>query len=159
MGCDPFNAKAVQRVLDIKQRSAAKGMIVIAASLEQALPHLNWEALPDSRRRAILSSWPGPNTWLIPCQPGVPNWLRGEHDTLAVRVTAHPVAADLCRAFGGLVVSTSANRAGEAAAQCIGDISTDLLTQLDGWVAGDTDGRARPSTIRDARSGAVVRAA
>lgn len=157
LGCDPFNAEAVQCLLDIKHRPAAKGMIVIAADLAQALPHLYWDELPPARRDAILASWPGPNTWLIPCRPQVPEWLRGEHDTLAVRITDHPIAAALCRAFGGVVVSTSANRAGEPPARQIEELPTDVLGRLDGWIAGDTSGLAQPSTIRDARTGAILR--
>lgn len=157
LGCDPFDADAVRRLLALKRRPAAKGMIVIAADLAQALPHLLWDDLPEPRRQAILASWPGPNTWLVPCRPHVPEWLRGEHDTLAVRITAHPIAAALCRAFDGPVVSTSANRAGEAPARRLQDLPPELLSQLDGWLDGDTDGLAQPSTIRDARSGAILR--
>ena len=157
LGCDPFDADAVQRLLDLKRRPAAKGMIVIAADLAQALPHLLWHDLPETRRDAILASWPGPNTWLIPCKPGVPDWLRGDHDTLAVRITAHPVAAALCRAFGGVLVSTSANRAGEPPARHFDELPADLLVQLDGWLEGETGGLAQPSTIRDARNGGIVR--
>lgn len=157
LGCDPFNADAVQRLLEIKQRPASKGMIVIAATPEQALPYLFWDELPAARRRQILASWPGPNTWLVPCRPEVPTWLRGEHDTLAVRVTGHAVAAALCRAVGGLVVSTSANRAGETPARRFEQLNATLRARLDGWIAGDTDGLCAPSTIRDARSGVVLR--
>lgn len=157
LGCDPFNITAVQRLLEIKQRPATKGMIVIAARPEQAWPHLLWEQLPAERRATILASWPGPNTWLIPCRPHVPVWLRGEHDTLAVRVTAHPIAAALCEAMNGVVVSTSANRGGEPAARHLKQLPAELCAQLDGWIDGDTGGLAQPSTIRDARSGVVVR--
>ena len=157
LGCDPFDADAVQRLLDLKRRPAAKGMIVIAASLAQVVAHLCWDDLPETRRNAILASWPGPNTWLIPCRAHVPDWLRGEHDTLAVRITAHPIAAALCRAFDGPVVSTSANRAGEPPARTLQDIPSDLLAQLDGWLDGDTSGLMQPSTIRDARNGQILR--
>ncbi len=157
LGCDPFNPEALRRLLEIKQRPASKGMIVIAAAPEQAWPHLRWHELPEDRRAAILASWPGPNTWLIPCAATVPTWLRGEHDTLAVRVTDHPVAAALCNAFDGLVVSTSANRANAEPARHIDELEPELLMQLDGWVAGETAGLANPSTIRDARTGEVVR--
>ena len=157
LGCDPFDAAAVRRLLTIKQRPAAKGMIVIAANFEQVQAHVRWTELPEARRADILATWPGPNTWLIPCQVHVPAWLRGEHDTLAVRVTGHAIAAGLCTAFGGVLVSTSANRSGEAPARALSELSSDLLAQLDGWVDGPTDGRAQPSTIRDARSGEVVR--
>lgn len=157
LGCDPFNPDAVRRLLEIKQRPASKGMIVIAATPEQAWPYLFWDELPADRRTMILASWPGPNTWLIPCRPEVPTWLRGEHETLAVRVTGHAVAAALCRAVGGLVVSTSANRAGEPPARRFDELTAEVRTQLDGWIAGETDGQSEPSTIRDARSGAVLR--
>lgn len=157
LGCDPFNEAAVQRLLAIKQRPAAKGMIVIAANFEQVQAHVRWMDVPEARRAEILATWPGPNTWLIPCQAHVPAWLRGEHDTLAVRVTAHSIAAGLCTAFGGVLVSTSANRSGEAPARALSELSSDLLALLDGWVEGPTDGRSQPSIIRDARSGEVIR--
>lgn len=157
LGCDPFDPQALVRLLAIKQRPAAKGMIVIAADLAQVHSHLRWEALPDARRTQVLASWPGPNTWLIPCAESVPHALRGEHDTLAVRITDHPIAAALCRAFGGPIVSTSANRAGETPARRIEDLAPDLLDALDGWVAGETGARAQPSTIRDARDGQIIR--
>lgn len=157
LGCDPFREDAVRRLLAIKQRPGAKGLIVIGAEPSQALPWLDWEQLPAARRAEVLASWPGPNTWLLPCRATVPEWLRGAHDTLAVRIVAHPVAAALCLAFGGLVVSTSANRSGEAPARHLADLPADLLVHLDGWVTGETGGRDGPSIIRDARSGEVVR--
>lgn len=157
LGCDPFNEAAVRRVLEIKQRPMAKGMIVIAATFEQLRPHLAWDQLPQLRREAILASWPGPNTWLIPCHHEVPAWLRGDHGTLAVRVTGHPVAAGICRQFDGPVVSTSANPAGQPPAHDFAAVDETLLAGVDGWVAGETQGRRLPSTIRDGRTGEVVR--
>ncbi|HRN60194.1 MAG TPA: Sua5/YciO/YrdC/YwlC family protein, partial [Chiayiivirga sp.] len=126
LGCDPFDAAALARLLALKQRPAAKGMIVIAARPAQVDRYLRWSALAPERRDQVLASWPGPNTWLIPCTDAVPHGLRGDHDTLAVRITAHPVAAALCEAFGGPIVSTSANRAGEPPARRIGDLAGDL---------------------------------
>lgn len=157
LGCDPFNPDALARLLAIKQRAAAKGMIVIAADVTQVDAYLRWSELADARREAVLASWPGPNTWLIPCADSVPPELRGAHETLAVRITAHPVAAALCEAFGGPVVSTSANRAGEPPARRFEDLTPELLGALDGWVAGETGDRTLPSVIRDARDGQLVR--
>lgn len=157
LGCDPFCDAALARLLDIKQRPAAKGMIVIAARPAQVDRYLRWEALPPARRAEVLDSWPGPNTWLIPCADAVPAHLRGDHDTLAVRITAHPVAAALCEAFGGPIVSTSANLSGAPPARRVEDLSGALLAAIDGWVDGATGGLAQPSTIRDARDGRVLR--
>src|SRR5512134_2349746 len=115
LGCDPANQAALKRLLAIKRRPIHKGVILIAACLEQFLSYL----LPlDAEALAKVSStWPGPVTWLIPARPNVPKWLRGQHSTLAVRVTAHPLAAALCRLWGRPLVSTSANLSGRPPAR------------------------------------------
>jgi len=106
LGCDPLNEDAVMSLLDIKQRPIEKGLILIASSLDQLRPYL---VLDQTIIDRITPTWPGPVTWVIPAQPWVPKWLTGEHDSLAVRVTKHPIAQDLCTQFGGPLVSTSAN--------------------------------------------------
>lgn len=106
LGCDPLNEAAVLTLLNIKQRPIEKGLILIAASLEQLCPYLDLEPAVVQR---IIPTWPGPVTWVIPAQPWVPKWLTGNHSSLAVRVTDHPIARDLCAQFGGPLVSTSAN--------------------------------------------------
>jgi len=157
LGCDPWNAVAVRRLLAFKRRDEAQGLILIAARVAQLEVVVDWSCLSAERRNAVLASWPGPHTWLMPCPSDTPGWLRGAHDTLAVRVTAHPVAAALCEAFGGALVSTSANRSGAAAPHNFGEFDPSLLAELDGVVTGDTGGDIRPSSIRDARSGHVLR--
>ena len=108
IGCLPGNRGAVKRLLRIKQRSWRKGLILIAASLDQLADLI---VLPESGLRAeILKSWPGPVTWVLEAQPGVPAWLGGGRGTLAVRVTDHPLARRLCERVGEALVSTSANR-------------------------------------------------
>lgn len=157
LGCDPFDAAAVQRLLDLKQRPQAKGLILIAATLEQLTSLVDLDVLPAARRAAVLASWPGPHTWSLPCTERVPDVLRGAHATLAARVTAHPVAAALCRAFGGPLVSTSANLAGDPAPRTRLELDPRVLAGLAGVVAGDTGGLDRPTPIRDALSGEILR--
>ncbi|MFI3154636.1 MAG: Sua5/YciO/YrdC/YwlC family protein [Methylococcaceae bacterium] len=106
LGCDPLNEDAVMALLDIKQRPIEKGLILIASSLEQLSPYLVLDQFIIDR---ITPTWPGPVTWVIPARPWVPKWLTGEHQSLAVRVTNHPIARDLCAQFGNPLVSTSAN--------------------------------------------------
>ncbi len=106
LGCDPLNEAAVMSLLEIKQRPIEKGLILIAASLEQLCPYL---VLDQTIIERITPTWPGPVTWVIPAQPWVPKWLTGDHQSLAVRVTNHPIANDLCAQFGSPLVSTSAN--------------------------------------------------
>jgi len=157
LGCDPFDADAVQRLFEVKQRPQAKGLIVIASSLEQIEPLVDLDALAPARRDDVLASWPGPHTWTIPARAHVPERVRGDHPTLAVRVTAHPVAAALCEGFGRPIVSTSANLAGDPPPRQRADLDPRVLAGLDGVVEGVTGGLDRPTTIRDAHSGHPLR--
>ena len=156
LGCDPLNAPAVRRILEIKQRGEDKGLILIAAHFAALRPFV--EPLDAARMDEIASTWPGPNTWLLPARAETPRWLTGVHDTLAVRVTGHPIAAALCEAWGGALVSTSANPSGRPPARSALDVRRQLGEGPELVVVGPCGGEARPSTIRDARSGRVLRA-
>jgi L-threonylcarbamoyladenylate synthase len=115
------------------------------------------DALPAERRAEVLASWPGANTWILPAGPRAPRWITGEHTGIAVRVSAHPLVAALCRAWGGPLVSTSANLAGQPPARSRAGLDPDLLRDLDGLVDGATGGLDQPTPIRDALTGHVLR--
>lgn len=157
LGCDPFAEAAVLRLLALKQREVGKGLILVAADVGQFDGLVDWQALPDARRDEVLASWPGPHTWVVPASGRVPHWITGDHDGVAVRVSAHPQVTGLCRAFGGALVSTSANPAGAPPPRTLAEADPRLLAALDAILAGDTGGLDRPTPIRDARSGAGLR--
>ena len=157
LGCNPLDPDAVYRILALKQRPVTKGLILIAADFVQLQPFV--QRLPQDRMQEILASWPGPNTWLLPCVPGCPIWLSGRHDTLAVRVTDHPIAAALCRAARSPLVSTSANRAGRRPATTALQVRSRFGRSIDAIVPGAVGGLTRPTTIRDGSSGTIIRAA
>jgi L-threonylcarbamoyladenylate synthase len=157
LGCDPCNESAVLRLLALKRRAVDKGLILIAGALAQFDGLLDWDALPADCSETVHASWPGPHTWVVPASARVPHWITGAHDGVAVRVSAHPEVIALCAAFGGPLVSTSANPAGAAPPKSLADFDPALLAQLDGVVAGDVGALARPTEIREARSGVVLR--
>lgn len=157
LSCDPFAEASVSRLLELKQRELDKGLILVAATLAQFKGLADWDALPDTRVDAVQASWPGPHTWIVPATTAVPAWITGVHTGVALRVSAHPVVVALCSAFGGPLVSTSANRASAPAARTLAALDPALLAELDGYVAGETGQRDRPSDIRDARSDAILR--
>ena len=157
LGCDPASEAAVLRLLAIKQREVGKGLILIAADVEQLRRWVDFAALPEPRLAEVLASWPGPNTWIVPAAAATPRWITGDHDGIAVRVSAHPVVAALCTAFGGALVSTSANPAGAPPPKSLSEFDPALLDAIDGVLAGETGGLQRPTAIRDARSGRVLR--
>lgn len=155
-GCDPHDEDALRRLFAIKGRDSGQGVLLIAADVDQALPYID-AAAPAEALEHARASWPGPHTWVFPRSPEVPPWIAGTHPGIALRVTAHPVASALCRAFGGALVSTSANRHGHEALRSADAVRAEFGDELDAIVAGDVDADARPSTIRDAVSGAWLR--
>lgn len=157
LGCAPFSEAAVRRLLAIKRREVGKGLILIAGSIAQFDGLLDWDALPADRRDAVRATWPGPATWIVPATARVPRWIRGDHAGVAVRVSAHPDVVALCAGFGGPLVSTSANLSGEPPARTREQLSASVLARVDGLVEGETGGLASPTSIRDARTGDVLR--
>ena len=157
LGCDPRNEQAVLRLLAIKQREVEKGLILIASHLDQLRPFLNLAAVPAENLAAVLASWPGPHPWVLPASAVAPSWITGAHDGIAVRISAHPLVIELCNAYGGALVSTSANRAGQPAALTRQTLDPEVLVGVDGLVAGDTGGLGAPTAIRDALTGAAIR--
>lgn len=156
LGCDPAQLAAVQRVLTLKQRPAHKGLILIAADFDQLAPYL----LPlDSVTHArVMATWPGAVTWILPAQPHVSPLIRGEHDTLAVRVSAHPTCRALCLRLGHPLISTSANLSTLPPARDAQAVAAQFGTLLDGIVDAPVGGQAQPTEIRQGATGEVVRA-
>jgi L-threonylcarbamoyladenylate synthase len=155
LGCSPRDRRAVFRVLAIKRRTWRKGLILIGADFEQ----LERYAIlpPEPRRSEVLASWPGPHTWVLNARPGAPHWITGGRRSVAVRVTAHPVAAELCRTVGHALVSTSANVSRRPPHRRLLSLRASLGRQVDYVLAGPLGGLTAPTTIKDARSGGLLR--
>ncbi len=155
LGCNPLDAAAVLHLLALKQRSPSHGVILIGSELDQFAPFL--QPLSSTAVNRIRRTGDAPVTWVLPCRPDTPAWLTGQHDTLAVRVTNHPVAAALCDAWGGPLVSTSANLHGRHPATSPLGVRKAFNAQLD-YILHDPAGATnRPSTIRDGLTGEVLR--
>ncbi len=151
LGCDPLNRAAVLRLLRIKRRPAQRGLILIAAGVEQLAPYV--DDIPPS----VLATWPGPHTWLLAPRDGVPGWITGEHARIALRVTAHAQAAALCRMAGMAIVSTSANRAGGAPTRSFRDTVRRFKGEVDYVLPGLVGDAPAPTPIRDALTGELIR--
>lgn len=153
LGCDPQNEEAIRRLLALKQRDPAKGLILVAATLDQLAGYIDIPSRTAWRRARL--TWPGPYTWVFPAGDGASPWLTGAHDTLAVRVSAHPVVQSLCRAWGGPLVSTSANRAGAPPARS--RVAVRLQVGPVRFVPGALGTLEQPTSIREAVTGHYLR--
>ncbi|MBA1203871.1 L-threonylcarbamoyladenylate synthase [Pseudomonas capeferrum] len=154
LGCDPWNEEAVDRLLAIKSRSVDKGLILIADNIRQF--DFLFEDFPQDWLDRMASTWPGPNTWLVPHQDLLPEWVTGVHDTVALRVSDHPVVGELCALVGPLI-STSANPQGRPAAKTRLRVEQYFRGDLDLVLGGALGGRKNPSVIRNLVTGEVVR--
>ena len=154
LGCDPWDLDAVERLLDIKGRSVDKGLILVADNIRQF--DFLFEDFPELWMDRMASTWPGPNTWLVPHQNLLPPWITGVHETVALRVSDHHLVRDLCALVGPLV-STSANPQGRPAARTRIRVEQYFRGQIDLVLGGMLGGRKNPSVIRDVATGHVVR--
>ncbi|WHZ20318.1 MAG: Threonylcarbamoyl-AMP synthase [Rhodanobacteraceae bacterium] len=156
LGCDPDNREAFEKIFAMKRRPPEQGVLLIAADVEQVRSWIG-EA-PESAFARANASWPGAHTFIFPRSPRVPEWIAGGHPGIALRVTAHAPSAALCRAFGGPIVSTSANRHGEPPAKSAADVRAIFDDEPDGVLDAPLGGLDRPTPITDAVSGAIIRA-
>ncbi|BBJ00552.1 threonylcarbamoyl-AMP synthase [Ferrigenium kumadai] len=154
LGCDPRNRNAVLRLLKLKQRPQHKGLILIAAHYRQVARYLK-PLTPDEQAK-LQNDGAQAITYLMPAKPSCPRWLRGMHNTLAVRITAHPFASRLCRGVNGALVSTSANLSGQRPAttyeECRRMFGRKVLV-----LPGRVGKRRKPSTIRTWADGRIIR--
>jgi len=157
LSCDPENERAVQQLLALKKRDPSKGLILIAADIAMFAPYLH--GLEPALVEQLRNSWPAAITWLIPNNHTASPWISGGRNTLALRVTAHPVAAALSRAFGGPLVSTSANPQGLPPAKSLMKVKAYFGNTLDACAPGSIGRAAKPSEIRNLLTGEVIRAA
>jgi L-threonylcarbamoyladenylate synthase len=155
LGCLPDDFVAVSRVLDIKDRDPALGLVLIATDIEQL--H-DWIESPE-RLPELKSTSDQPVTWIVPATDDVPYWIRGAHSGLAVRMTQHPIAGALCDATDSALVSTSANVRGRPPARSIFVLRRRFGRLVDYIVPGQCGPASGPSEIRELASGKVLRSA
>ena len=155
LGCDPANDAALKRILKIKQRDAAKGLIIAASEIQQLSPYVEpFSEIVESR---ISPTWPGPVTWIVAARPQISNILTGGRNTLAVRVSKHPVISTLCSSFGHAIVSTSANLAGDPPCLTAAETQLRLGELVDHVIDADIGNNKGATIIMDAQSGERIR--
>jgi len=170
LGCDPANESALQRILDVKTREAHKGFIVIASNQEQLAPYIG-EIKPEWQSQ-LDEHWPGPVTFILPAAGTASQLLTGQRDTLAVRVSSHPLVVKLCQAvrvsshplvvqlceaYGGAIVSTSANRSGHPPLQTGSEVASVFHNSIDAIIDANVGTLASPTRIIDIQTGKRLR--
>lgn len=155
LGCDPFNEQAAATLRTLKTRQPNQGFICIAATIEQILPWI----LPVSAAQwqIICETWPGPYTWVFRATDKAPPYCITDHNTIAVRVTAHPASRELCLAWGNPLISTSANPKGLMPSKTVTEVNHYFSHQIAGIVNGALGKEKQVTQIRMAETGLILR--
>ena len=154
LGCLPSSEVAVRRILALKDRPVEAGLILVAGEISQIAPYLGQLTLEE--RESLAEYWPGPVTLLIPDKEIAPAWIRGQHESVAIRVSTHPAIQEVCGAVGGPIVSTSANPRGLEPARTSSEARA-YFGDAVVYVEGETAGMGKPSRIIELRTGREIR--
>jgi L-threonylcarbamoyladenylate synthase len=143
IAADPRRQSAIELLFALKGRSQDSAVPLIAADVGQARA-----AGEFGPRETLLAQifWPGPLSIVVPARAVVSRAALAGHDTVAIRVPAHPVARELARAFGFCITATSANRSGSSPAEAA-DVVADTLPALDALIDCGRAPGGPPSTI------------
>ena len=126
MGCLAAHAEAVARVYQLKCRPVHKPLPLLAAHAAQVDDVAELAAMP----KGLAAFWPGPLTVLLPARACLPQALVNAEGQVAVRVTPHPLAAQLAAEAGGVLTASSANLSGGEAVRSPQQLAPALLDAL-----------------------------
>jgi len=155
LGGDYRQAGTVNRILQLKNRSAAQGLILVAGHIQYLLPLIKPATGMDLAM--ALKTWPGHHTWVFPASNLVPDNVKGPNNTVAVRLSDHPVIKYLTDALGGALISTSANIHGQKTRQEIEAIKQLWGQQVDYFLDLPLGKQTQPSAIHLAGDGRIIR--
>ena len=153
LAVDPLNGRALQRLFAVKHRPVDKLVLLLIHDL--ALLGSLVTAVPAVYSPLIARHWPGPLTLIFPARPGLPSLLTGGTGTIGVRISPHPIAQALGRAFGRAITATSANLSDQPSACTAAEVRACLGGAIDLIVDGGTTPTSRCSTIIGERSGVL----
>lgn len=105
---DLMNPEVVKKIQAIKQRDPHEPMSVMISVPEQ-LRMKDYVALDEFSEFVVYKLFPSPITLVLPKGPKIPKWYFPDNPNIGLRVPMHNLTQDLLMAFGGPLITTSAN--------------------------------------------------
>ena len=149
--CLPRFESSIYRILRLKRRSTAKGLILLANNVN----YFN-DFVADTAILKTIKKTNTPTTYLLEAQRQTSALLTGEFTTIALRLTDNPLIAQLCNTTNSALVSTSANIAGKRSATNILALSVFFKAELD-FIIAPQNYNNKPSRIINLQNGARLR--
>lgn len=154
LGADASDAKAVERIYQVKGRPKDHPLIVHVANM-QAIE--DWvEDVPDFAISLVRAFWPGPMTLILKRSALAEDFITGGQETVGLRVPNHPIALALLHEFQKLggkgIAAPSANRFGHVSPTSADAVISELakyLTSVDLILDGGLSLVGVESTIID----------
>ena len=143
IGCNPFDADAVDRLVKAKERVKAS-LPILASSLEAA------ERLGEIRGVAAALAnkfWPGPLTLVVRPRTILPAKVASESLLVGLRIPNHETARRLIQESGGVLIGTSANISGHPALRTAEEVVRELGRRVDLVLDGGPASLGRESTV------------
>ncbi|MFN2621308.1 MAG: L-threonylcarbamoyladenylate synthase [Chthoniobacterales bacterium] len=137
LAADALSQDAVLKIFEAKSRPRFDPLIV-------HLPDIDWLdqlaiVAPGVRpqfKKLYNQFWPGPLTFVFPRQIGISDVVTAGLETVAVRLSSHPVFQKTIAAFGRPLAAPSANRFGRISPTA----AAHVLDELDGLIPLIVDG-------------------
>jgi L-threonylcarbamoyladenylate synthase len=117
LGADALNSAAVDRVFQLKGRDPDNPIPVLVASHEMLGSLV--AAVSPLAEQLMQNFWPGPLTLVLPARKEAPLPLLNSSGGIGVRISSHPMAAEIVEALGRPLTATSANPTGHPPARTI----------------------------------------
>jgi L-threonylcarbamoyladenylate synthase len=161
LAADPRSPEGIEAIFTAKGRPERMALPLLASDREAVRACLR--EFSDMAERLAAAFWPGALTLVLPASLSLPPRLLGGGQTVGIRISPHPVAAALARAFGGAIVATSANRSGQPAPMTAPEVRDALGEEVALILDGGPTRGGKSSTVLDltgdpprvVRSGAV----
>jgi len=154
LGCLPESEQATMKILELKNRTWDKGLILLGSEFSQLEPYIN---LSGDEARTLEKSAGEGITYLVGKSDKVPLWISGSHQQVAVRISNHKTVKGICEAVEQPIVSTSANLSGKPAAKTRLQVIRYFKHQVDYIVPGAIGGGQGASKIVDLKTGTLIR--
>lgn len=129
-----FDVQAVQKIFSLKGRPQDNPLIAHVSSL--AMVESIATDIPETFFILAKAFWPGPLTLVLKRKECVPAIVSAGHDSIAIRMPAHPIAFQLIELVGVPLVAPSANLSGRPSPTCAQHVEEDFSGKLAAIVDG-----------------------
>lgn len=140
-------ARAIQRLFDVKKRSGAQPILILIPDVEQLDRYVTH--IPEIARMLMNKFWPGGLTLIFEAKPNLPAGLTAGTGKVGVRLSSHPVATALAQAVGSPITATSANISGQPACSSAKEVFQSLGGKVDLILDGGETAGGKGSTVLD----------